>query len=77
MLVLALVSEAMTGAFGERWASSGTLKVRWRAPAVQPVSVTARASLRSSEDGVATYDVSCEAEDGTVLLTGSASAAYE
>ena len=34
MLVLALVSEAMTEAFGERWAETGTLKVRWRAPAL-------------------------------------------
>src|SRR5690606_4693222 len=43
MLVLALVSEAMAAAFGERWAEGGSLKVRWRAPAVQPVTVTARA----------------------------------
>lgn len=77
MLVLALVSEAMTAAFGMRWATSGTLKVRWRAPAVQPVTVTARATLRSSGGGIATYDVTCEAEDGTVLLGGTASAAYE
>ncbi len=77
MLVLALVSEAMAQAFGERWAESGTLKVRWRAPAVQPVTVTARATLRSSEGGTASYDVTCETEDGTVLLAGTASAAYE
>ena len=73
MLVLALVSELMSAAFGEAWARSGALKVRWRAPAVPPVSVSARALLRSSSDGVATYDVSCEAEDGTVLLAGTAS----
>jgi 3-hydroxybutyryl-CoA dehydratase len=77
MLVLALVSEAMTAAYGTRWASSGSLKVRWRAPAVQPVAVTARAALRSAEGGVATYDVTCESEDATVLLTGTASATYE
>jgi 3-hydroxybutyryl-CoA dehydratase len=76
MLLLALVSEAMTAAFGERWASSGALKVRWRAPAVQPVTVTARATLRASDAGVATYDVSCEAQDGTVLLAGTASVAH-
>lgn len=77
MLVLALVSEAMSAAFGIRWATSGSLKVRWRAPAVQPVTVTAHATLRSSDGGVATYDVTCEADDGTVLLAGTASAAYE
>ncbi len=73
MLVLALVSEAMTGAFGERWATSGTLNVRWRAPAIPPVTVTARASLKSDVDGLATYDVVCEDDAGGVLLTGTAS----
>ncbi len=76
MLVLALVSEAMAGAFGERWAQSGTLNVRWRAPAIPPVTVTARASLKSDLDGLATYDVVCEDAAGGVLLTGTASARY-
>lgn len=74
MLVLALVSEAMTNAFGERWAAGGHLKVRWRAPALPPVTVTARVDLLKVSDGVARYDVSCEDEHGTVLLTGTARA---
>ena len=73
MLVLALVSEAMSATFGQRWAESGALKVRWRAPAIQPVEVTATAAPRSVEDGVASYNVQCETPDGTVLLTGTAS----
>ena len=73
MLVLALISEAMTAAFGERWASSGSLKVRMRAPAVQPVTVTAEADPRGIEDGVAIYDVRCVDEHGTVLISGTAS----
>ena len=77
MLVLALVSEAMSAAFGRRWAESGALKVRWRQPALCPVTVTARAELRSERDGVATYDVSCVDEQGVELLTGTASAPYE
>jgi 3-hydroxybutyryl-CoA dehydratase len=77
MLVLALVSEMMTAAFGERWATSGALKVRWRAPALPPVLVTARAALRSAVAGLATYDVTCETADGAVLMAGTASAAYE
>ena len=76
MLVLSLVSEAMSAAFGERWANGGTLKIRWRAPALIPVTVTARAELRSESDGVATYDVTCEDQRGTALLTGIASVAY-
>lgn len=74
MLVLALVSEAMAGAFGERWARGGTLKVRWRAPAIPPVTVTARATPRAVADGVARYDILCETEGGEPLLTGTASA---
>lgn len=72
MLVLALVSEAMTNAFGRRWAEGGHVKVRWRAPALTPVTVTASAELRKIADGVASYEVSCEDEHGTVLLTGTA-----
>jgi acyl dehydratase len=74
MLVLALVSEAMSAAFGRRWAEGGSLKIRWRAPALIPLTVTARAELRSEQDGVVTYDVTCEDEQGRVLLTGAASA---
>jgi 3-hydroxybutyryl-CoA dehydratase len=76
MLVLALVSEAMTEAFGRRWAESGSLKVRWRAPAVPPISVTARATLRSAHEGLAVYDVLCEDPTGEVLLDGTASARF-
>ena len=74
MLVVSLVSEAMTNAFGRRWAAGGHLKVRWRAPALPPVTVTARAELRKVIDGIASYEVSCEDETGTVLLTGTARA---
>jgi 3-hydroxybutyryl-CoA dehydratase len=76
MLVLAVVSEAMTEAFGRRWAESGTLKVRWRAPAVPPISVTARATLKSAHEGLAVYDVLCEDPTGEVLLDGTASARF-
>jgi 3-hydroxybutyryl-CoA dehydratase len=74
MLVVSLISEAMTNTFGIRWTQGGHLKVRWRAPALQPVTVTARAALQKVDDGVARYDVSCEDEYGTVLLTGTARA---
>ena len=74
MLVLALVSEMMAAAFGDRWERGGTLDVRWRSPAMPPVTVTARASLRGEKDGVATYDVTCEDDAGTQLLSGTASA---
>ncbi len=74
MLVLALVSEMMANTFGQRWTEGGHFKVRWRAPAIPPVTITASAELKSSSDDVATYDVACTSDDGTVLLTGTARA---
>ena len=73
MLVLALLSEAMTGAFGDAWARSGALKIRWRAPALTPVEVTTSAEFRRELDQRVEYDVRCEAADGTLLLSGTAS----
>jgi acyl dehydratase len=73
MLLLALVSEAMTVTFKQRWAESGTLKVRWRVPAIPPVEVTAFAEPREIVAGVANYYVRCETRSGTVLLNGTAS----
>ncbi len=77
MLVLALVSEAMGAACGRGWAEGGALKVRWRAPALIPVTVTARVELRSTGDGRGGYEVTCKDEQGTVLLSGTASAPAE
>jgi len=74
MIVLALASEAMADAVGEAWARGGALKVRWRAPAYPPVRVTARATLKSEADGVATYDLVCEDDAGEAFLTGTATA---
>lgn len=73
MLVLALASEAMAGAFGRAWAESGTMKIRWRSPAFPPVRVTARCTPKSDAGGLLTYDVVCEDEAGEPLLTGTAS----
>ena len=73
MLVLALVSEAMTAAIGERWAAGGSLSVRWRAPAIPPLDVTASAEPRGVEGGLARYAVRCESDDGELLLDGTAS----
>ncbi len=73
MLILGIACDMMTTRFGTAWAESGTLKVRWRSPALPPVTVTARATPRAEVDGVCTYDVTCESGDGEVLLTGTAS----
>ncbi|MCA9847440.1 MAG: hypothetical protein KC461_07495 [Dehalococcoidia bacterium] len=72
MIVLGLVSEAMTSAFGVTWAETGTVKVRWRTPGLTPFTATARAELKKDADGVATYDVTCTDDRGETLLTGTA-----
>lgn len=72
MIVLGLVSEAMTGAFGEAWPQTGSVKVRWRNPGLTPFTATARAELKRDLDGVATYDITCTDDRGETLLTGTA-----
>ena len=77
MLVLALASEAMSATFGDAWAGSGAMKVRWRQPATQPVTVTATAEPRSASAGTANYEIVCTTEDGEILLSGTASVRYD
>jgi 3-hydroxybutyryl-CoA dehydratase len=76
MLLVALASEAMSATFGEAWGATGTMKVRWRQPALPPVTVTASATLASEAEGTATYEVACATADGEVLLVGTASVRY-
>src|SRR5690606_5221078 len=73
MIVMALVSEVMSQGFGLAWAETGSIKVRWRAPGLTPFTASARADLKRTEDGLATYDLTCTDDRGEVLLTGTAS----
>jgi len=77
MIVLGLVSEAMTGAFGAAWAATGTVKVRWRNPGLTPFTATARADLKRDDDGLATYDIVCSDHRGEPLLTGTATVRHD
>ncbi|MBF6599689.1 MAG: MaoC family dehydratase [Dehalococcoidia bacterium] len=69
MLVLATIGEMMHAALGERWLSSGRLKVRFRAPARPGDTVTATAD--AAGDGA--YAVRCCNDRGDVLIEGRAS----
>ncbi len=77
MLTLAYVSEAFEHAFGERWARSGRLKVRFKLPARPGDTVTVTAEPRASheEDGAVRweYAVTCANQRGETLITGTAS----
>jgi 3-hydroxybutyryl-CoA dehydratase len=72
MLVLALIGEMMFGAFGERWLTSGKLKVRFKAPTRPGDTVTASAELAKREGHVAEYSVRCATAAGEVLIEGRA-----
>ena len=72
MLVLASISEMMTSAFGERWISSGRLRVRFRAPARPSDTISTSAEARKPRDGVLVYAVECRNQDGELLISGTA-----
>lgn len=72
MLVLSFISEMMTGAFRERWLESGSLDVRFRAPARPGDTVTASATPQEPKDGRLRYAVECVSQTGEQLITGTA-----
>jgi 3-hydroxybutyryl-CoA dehydratase len=72
MLVLSFISEMMAGSFGEAWLRSGSLDVRFRAPARPGDSLTARATAQEAKDGRLRYGVECVSQTGEVLVSGTA-----
>ena len=72
MLVLSFISQMMTAAFGERWLASGSLEVRFRAPARPGDTVTARATAQEPKDGRQRYAVECVSQTGEQLISGTA-----
>jgi 3-hydroxybutyryl-CoA dehydratase len=72
MLVLSFLSEMMTGAFRTAWLSTGTLEVRFRAPARPGDTVTARATAQEPKNGRLRYAVECISQTDEVLISGTA-----
>ena len=72
MLVLSFISEMMAGAFGERWLASGSLDVRFRAPARPGDTVTARATPQEPRDGRLLYAVEVVSQTNEVIISGTA-----
>lgn len=72
MLVLSFISEMMTGAFRTAWLSTGTLEVRFRAPARPGDTVTARATAQEPKNGRLRYAVECISQTDEVLISGTA-----
>ena len=76
MLVLSFISEMMTGAFRTAWLSTGTLEVRFRAPARPGDTVTARATAQEPKNGRLRYAVECISQTDEVLISGTAEVAH-
>jgi 3-hydroxybutyryl-CoA dehydratase len=76
MLVLSFISEMMTAAFRTAWLSTGTLEVRFRAPARPGDTVTARATAQEPRNGRLRYAVECVSQTDEVLISGTAELAH-
>ena len=76
MLTLAMVSEMLTTAYPDKWASGGRLKVRFRAPVFpgEAVHVSGEVTKVAEVDGVRTAEISIgvKKEDGEDVITGQA-----
>ena len=76
MLVLACVSEILTGSFGRSWISGGELSVRFKAPARPGDTITVSGRVSSIESGNGVSYASCALEclnqKDEVLITGKA-----
>jgi acyl dehydratase len=76
MLVLSTISRMMTAAFAEKWLSTGTLDVRFRAPARPGDTVTARAKpVDGAAEGRQRYSVECVNQKDELLIAGTAEVA--
>jgi acyl dehydratase len=74
MLVLAYVSEYMTGIFGIDWLTGGTLNIRFKAPARpgDTLAVTGKVSKIDETDGNRTVygEILCRNQDDEAVITG-------
>lgn len=76
MLILAYISEMMTGAFGTVWCSAGKLSVRFKAPARPKDIITVTGKIISIVQREDASFVSCGVEackqGGEAVITGDA-----
>ena len=76
LLVLAYISQMMTGAFGRDWLTGGKLNVRFKAPA-RPgdvIAVSGRVTRVEPEENGTLYrcEVLCANQDGEAVISGDA-----
>jgi 3-hydroxybutyryl-CoA dehydratase len=76
MLTLAIVSEMLTSAYPDNWASGGRLKVRFRAPVFpgESVHVSGEVTKVTEKDDARTAEIAIvvKKDDGEDVITGQA-----
>ncbi len=76
MLILAYLSEMMTGAFGDHWLEGGNLSIRFKAAARPGDTITASGKIDSieSKDGASrvSCSVECSNQQGETVISGGA-----
>ena len=74
MMVAAMISEVMTGAFGVQWNRTGKMKMRFRSPVRPGQTVTAQGSVRrvapAGDFSRIVCSVSVVTDDGEVAISG-------
>jgi 3-hydroxybutyryl-CoA dehydratase len=71
MLVLAFVSQMMTGAFGRSWLTTGKLNVRFKAAARPGDVITVQGKVKNIQnDNMISCEVQCVNQKGEVVITG-------
>lgn len=76
MLIAALISEMMTGAFQERWLGNGRLKIRFKAPVLPGDEITAFGKVKSIKERDGGSRVTCSVgvrkQNGEMAISGDA-----
>jgi acyl dehydratase len=76
MLILAYVSQMMTGAFGKSWLTGGRFNIRFKAPARPGDTVTVQGKVEKIqneiEQTVVNCSVLCSNQKNEVVISGEA-----
>jgi len=72
MLVLAYLSEALTGEFGEAWLKSGRLKARFRGAAKPGDTITISGAVTHMDDANTKCEILARNQLGEVLISAAA-----
>lgn len=79
MLILAYLSQMMSGAFGRSWLTGGKLDVRFKAPARPGDTITVSGRIRSIEKNEGQTLIHCEVlcrnQNDEAIITGEAKVA--